>query len=375
MEKKQINYEFKVLYALGILFVVAGHCGSSELSSGGASLGYEWFPPYAFHLGLFMFASGYFYNKANEENIMTAILHKVKTLVIPMYLWNFFYAAVVFFGRFMGFTIGEDVSFYTLFVSPWVNGHQFLYNMGAWYLAPLFEIYVINLLLRKLLKRVCKDTDWLMEVLYFAFGMSVFYFLKQGVYEIEWLPVYRIAYFIPFYGMGILYRNKLEHKIRIPNLLYFGAILSVQLLIITLRSGTIGYPPSWCSNIDSIFLPYLVGMLGIFFWLRIAKLITPVVGKSKYILLMADNAFSIMTNQFLGFMCVKTVFALGNRFFGLFETFSWAQYQGDIWYYYLPRQLVQWYAVYAAAGIIVPIVISLCTKAIKARVKGALSKS
>lgn len=57
MENKKVNYKFKFLYTIGIIFIVAGHC-----KNGGISIFYEWFPPYSFHLALFMFASGYFYN-------------------------------------------------------------------------------------------------------------------------------------------------------------------------------------------------------------------------------------------------------------------------------------------------------------------------
>ena len=58
-EKKNINYDFKFIYAIGMILVVAGHC-----SNGGVSIFYDWFTPYAFHLPLFIFASGYFYKKA-----------------------------------------------------------------------------------------------------------------------------------------------------------------------------------------------------------------------------------------------------------------------------------------------------------------------
>lgn len=43
----------------------------------------------------------------------------------------------------------------------------------------------------------------------------------------------------------------------------------------------------------------IVAYLGIAFWLRI--------GDNKYINLIADNTYSIMMNQFLGFMIVKTI--------------------------------------------------------------------
>ena len=63
MGTKSINYQFKILYAIGMILIVAGHAGN-----GGISLFYDWLPPYAFHLGLFMFASDYFYNDASESN-------------------------------------------------------------------------------------------------------------------------------------------------------------------------------------------------------------------------------------------------------------------------------------------------------------------
>ena len=65
VKNNNINYTFKLLYALGIILVVAGHC-----NGGGFSIFYEYFPIYAFHLGLFVFASGYFYNPENENNII-----------------------------------------------------------------------------------------------------------------------------------------------------------------------------------------------------------------------------------------------------------------------------------------------------------------
>lgn len=58
---EKIDYRFKILYAIGMVIIVAGHCWN-----GGISLFYEWFPPYAFHLPLFAFASGYFYKNSHE---------------------------------------------------------------------------------------------------------------------------------------------------------------------------------------------------------------------------------------------------------------------------------------------------------------------
>lgn len=57
MNKKKIDYRFKILYAVAILMVVAGHC-----DGGGISLDFaQWFPYEGIHLTLFTFCSGYFF--------------------------------------------------------------------------------------------------------------------------------------------------------------------------------------------------------------------------------------------------------------------------------------------------------------------------
>ena len=76
---EKINYQFKILYAIGIVLVVANHCGS-----GGISLFYEFFPAYAFHVALFMFSSGYFYKESVEKKKVSYVI----TLIRETYYHN-----------------------------------------------------------------------------------------------------------------------------------------------------------------------------------------------------------------------------------------------------------------------------------------------
>ena len=78
---KTINVQFKILYAIGIFLIVAGH-----YSNGGVNLFFDWFKPYAFHVGLFVFCSGYFYREENEEHIGAYVLGRIKKLIVPLYL-------------------------------------------------------------------------------------------------------------------------------------------------------------------------------------------------------------------------------------------------------------------------------------------------
>ena len=128
-----VDYRFRLLYALGMIFIVSGHC-----SGGGVSLFYDWFPPYAFHLGLFAFCSGYFYRDENGADLGAYALRKAKTLLLPMYLWNLFYALLLVVLRRFGFDIGLPPSFATLVTIPCMRARSLssTWAPGSW--SPCF---------------------------------------------------------------------------------------------------------------------------------------------------------------------------------------------------------------------------------------------
>lgn len=80
-----MNTKMNVLKALGIVLVVTGHYAGSVL---------PWFPPYSFHMALFIFISGYFYKKHYEDKIRNFTRKKFLNLVVPYYKWNLFYGVL-----------------------------------------------------------------------------------------------------------------------------------------------------------------------------------------------------------------------------------------------------------------------------------------
>ncbi len=356
------NYQFKILYAIGMIVIVAGHCNNA-----GLSLAYEWFPPYAFHLALFAFGSGYFYKDSASENVKKYIWHKFVRLIIPMYLWNVFYAFLVYVSRFGGFTLGADPNLRTILWEPLVNGHQFEYNLGGWFVVPLFMIQILNVSARKGLEILhIRINEWIFFICTLILGIGGVCLAKAGYYELPWLFIDRILYFAPFFGLGILYNRKLEKMDNANNLLYFGVLFGLQLLITTRYGHLLAYTPSWCMNFtENAFMPFVVGILGIAFWLRVSKMLVPVLKDSKCIRLIADNTYSIMINQFLGIMLVKTGFAIVSRLTPLFADFNFAEYKSSLEYYYLPYNVTNWYLVYAIAGITVPILMQMIINIIK----------
>ena len=358
MRKEKINSQFVLLYAIGITLVVGGHISTRNY----LNLFSNFFPTYSFHLALFAFCSGYFYKAENENVIGTYILKKFKKTIIPLYFWNIMYGLFVQITRIKQFKIGGDLTLYNIFISPLKSTHQFIYNLATWFLVPLFEVF--NVIIRKITKRL-NINDYIYFIIYLLLGVFSVYLAYNG-YRTGWfLLIDRTLYLLPFYGLGTLYRSKLEKRDTLNNYLYFIIILSIDLILITLNNGAIDFTPSWCNDYTNNYLmPFIVGVLAIAFWLRISRILSPIASNSQIVKLVGTNTFPIMVHQFFGFFVVKCFFAIGSKFIPIFNSFNWNRFKTDIWYYYIPKGLKQWLIIYALAGIFIPILINFILKKI-----------
>lgn len=57
------------------------------------------------------------------------------------------------------------------FVMPFVDGEAFQYNLGSWFVYPLFLVCIINVLFRKFLKLIHLDNEFIVLIVYLAIGM------------------------------------------------------------------------------------------------------------------------------------------------------------------------------------------------------------
>ena len=350
---RSIDYRFKLLYAFGIILVLCAHA-----DGGAISILKEWFPYDGTYLTLFAFASGYLYQNSSEEHVGGYILRKAKSLLIPLYLYNFAYALLVWLSRMKGFEIGEDPSLYSIFVLPITNGHQFLYNMGGWFIIPLFMIEIFNILIRKL-SGFCKPPakDWIIFLTYLVLGIIGNILASKGYNTGWWLVLVRMLFFLPFFGFGGFFKAVLEPAIqKIPDKWFFCSIFLIKLCM-NLKYGIMPtFVPAWCtgfnfSPITSILSGYLVAL----FWMRIFTKLEPTLGRNRTINLIADNSYCIMINHFMGFMVVKTICALLSHILPALRDFDWIAYKTDIWWFYKPNGAYAFLAVYVIAGIFIPL--------------------
>lgn len=366
-EKKQIDYRIRFLYAIGIYLVLAGHCSGN----GGLSLFYDWFPPYAFHMGLFVFCSGYLYKDTYLSNLKNYIYKKFKRLIIPTYLWNIFYAVLVFLLAYAGFKIGGKVTLEKLTLSPITSGHQFAYNLAGWFVIPLFMIEVLVATARKIIlsfKNFINETNFF--IICFILGCIGVMLARNGFRHDWWLVLVRMLHLLPYFAFGILYKKKLEKLDTLSNTKYFTIVFIIEFIIILLHKGPYSYNSAWCDGFGAVPIePYLAGFVGIAFWGRIAKLIEPLTKNSYLINTIATNTYTIMINHFLGFMLVKTGYAFIYKFTTLASGFNMIMYKNDLFYYYVPKNIYQLNILYMIAGLSVPILMQKTIDKIKTFIK------
>lgn len=140
----------------------------------------------------------------------------------------------------------------------------------------------------------------------------------------------------------------------------------IKLIIVYCYGKMPIYTPSWCDNFtEGPIMPIIIGFFGIALWMRIATILEPVIGKSKWVNVIADNTHSIMMNQFLGFMIVKTLYALLSRIHVGFSDFDWVSYKTNIWWYYTPKGVKYTLIIYVVVGIAFSILIQKMIDQIK----------
>lgn len=351
-EKSQRDYNatFGILSALAMIMIVAGHADYNILTVG------DLFPYYSFHVPLFMFISGYFYRRQEEEAPLAYLKKKVRRLLLPYFIWNLVYGLLAWALRAgAGFALGEAVTLKSLFLEPFLHGYQYLYNFAAWFVPVLFLIEAVNLCMRLLLKRLHLDYEGFILAGSLLVGMAVVY-LAIGGHVWGWYKMPgRILFLYPCFQMGQFYFQKLEKHDTLGNLPYFAIVTGVQ-VVLQLACNGLAYSSVWCTGFaNGPVIPYVTVVSGIAFWLRAAKILTPALEKSRAVTYLGRNTYAVMLHHIMAFMLVKMVIAGVAAHTGLCADFDFEQFHGNIDYYYLVGGAEAFKMVYLAAGLILPL--------------------
>ncbi|WMC91823.1 hypothetical protein [Kineothrix sp. MB12-C1] len=171
----------------------------------------------------------------------------------------------------------------------------------------------------------------------------------------------RILFMLPAFEMRYLYKKKIEEKDTLPNGIYFGILLTIQLCIVLTCAG-LAYSTVWCASFaNGPVVPYLTTITGIAFWLRISKILSPLFSHMRILRQIGKNTYSIMMHHILAFMLVKDIVFIVSVRTPLCADFNKEAFFTDVNYMYLINGLDASKWIYLAAGLIIPLLIGRVT--------------
>lgn len=361
------NMVFRALYLVAIILVVDGHTTLADLFDMGGLFRY-----YSFHLMLFAFGAGYFFRL--RGSLAGDILSRAKRLLLPLYGWNLVYGlGAALLRRVGGFDIGAPINAYTLLLAPIVDGEHFVYNLGAWFIFPLFCVQVIYSLIRRA-ARLWKDNELVTFLAALIPGVIAVSLCGAG--ETPAAPAFplRPLVLLPAYAGGMLYRNALEKHDTLPTVPYLLIVVILRALLCA-RYENLAYILSKCSYfVCGPFGVYAGAALAIAFYLRIARLLAPHMEKSRLALYISRNTFAVMMHHYMGFFALNCVFLVMNMLGVWAQDFSVRSFRTQAHYNYAPGGHAEFNVLYLIAGLLFPLLIAFVMDKIKALISGIRKK-
>ena len=350
VSNKAENYTMRVFYLLAIVFVVDGHIQKGHMFEMNGLFRY-----YSFHLMMFAFGSGYFFKLYGKP--VSDVLHRAKKLLLPLYFWNLVYGiGAAALRRFGGFELGEPLSAYTLLLAPLADGEHFVWNLGSWFIFPLFCVQVFYALIHRL-SRLWHENEVMTFLLCLIPGCVAVQLCYTGRQDALPLLMLRPMILLPGFAGGMLYRRVLERRDHLPTVPYLIGIVILRALLCA-RYENLAYLLSDCSYfVCDAFGVYAGAALAIAFYLRISRLLAPYIGKSRLALAISRNTFDLMMHHYMGFFALNGFFLVVHMLGLGAADFSVHSFRTDANYLYVSGNHAEWGVLYLLCGVTLPLLI------------------
>jgi fucose 4-O-acetylase-like acetyltransferase len=349
------NLKFTYLKAIGIVLIVVGH------SSGGGiinNLWDGWFPPYSFHVPLFVFVAGYFY-----EEILSAaryVWKRFRRLVIPFYAWNLFYGILITILVYTGFTnVGNPITLQNFFINPWTTADSgYAFNSMTWFAIWLFSVQAVYTIIRKTIKL---RNEYGLFVGCLAAGLTGTYLSTIGLYSQPLdAQLIKLLFGLPFIQLGYLYRVKLE-KYDKPSIKSLILVFIIQGVIIAVFPSQFPFGFVVAGGVfNNVYLPFITSLTGIYFWLQVSAILSSKLGSIKVLRYIGNHTWDIMVHHIFAFWLLSTFF-----FAIAAPAFNVAQYRTNILYVYAINGDTHFLILYVFVGLVVPLLIFMIQSKIR----------
>lgn len=339
--KQAYNLAFGVLSCIGIFCVVMGHMGCDLLSLNG------WLPYASFHMPLFFFISGYFYNYDRELALLDSVVQLIKKLIVPFYLvYMAYYFLYLLLNRFWGCTIGigKEMGIFAYIAAPFTGVQPVGFCTPAWFVITLFGVMVFHLCLQKLLHVLNvneKETrEYITVIIYIILGVIAF---KTGTTaEYGWVKnILKIIYGLSFYQIGYLFHKYLEKQIMEVNIFVYFGILIVLREFLWIRTGWASIAMYSFSDIEEgYFAATLSAIIGILFWYRISVIVSKAVKENGFTIFIGKHTFSIMIHHLFTVFVIQGFILFIGRMLDINFIFDTAAYKSSEYFVFNQHPLI-----------------------------------
>src|SRR5574344_1601870 len=217
---KVFSGKINLLKAGAIMLVVSGHL---EFSIFGM------FPPYSFQLALFFFISGMLFKEKYLDDVKTYLKRRVKTLVIPYFIYNFVYMIItLIIFKLTNVLWAKPITLKNFFVTAFLNGHQFDLSCPLWFVTQLFMTLVVFLFLMK----VFRNFNKYITLIFFLILSWVTIPLSNSISLTSInLVLLRTSFSLFFVYLGFFYFKYIKDNHNIFTVKWLGIILCLQSIL------------------------------------------------------------------------------------------------------------------------------------------------
>lgn len=360
--KIKTNEQFMILSAIGIIIVVICHL-SGEI--------FRFVKIFPF-ITLFVFISGYFYKEQNEEKILHYIFYKFKKLMIPFFIINLVYGIIVnVLKHFDIINYGANITLYTMFVQPFINNSQYIFNFPAYFVPTIFLTNTCYAIIHKITRKIKILKEELLLDIFIILHILSIYFQSNATdynFNVIWL---RIMFFLPFFQFGYLYKKKWQkYDDKIPTIPYLFMLIGINFAFFKLL-GNLNYDMHEFADFQSkyLFIPLITSIVGILFYTRIARVLGKWLGKNRIVNYISNNTFAIMTHHlFVSFLISFILYEINLNVEPL-PYFDIERFRtGWIYIYETPTHNILFQLAYAILGIAGALVIQYIYDIIKIKI-------
>lgn len=317
----------------------------------------EWFPMYGYHMALFVFISGYFYKPITIDQMLQYVWKKTKRLLLPLFGWNIVYAYVAYrisLEKLVDFLPQPEQIFtlHNLFIEPFIGGHQYIFNLATWFVGSLFLVEVVYGFVSCFFYSRC--TNGVQLLFYFSLGLVGTCLSKLNFDAPYWICIRKLLYFLFFFQLGRFYRNYWQPREQKWKMHW---IAFIPIVLVGLQAGL--YNLVGCTAMGSSFanfrgwilLPFIVGIIGIYFWVCISLLIEKLIPSNICEDFISTHTWDIMTHHLFVIFIINTLLV---RYAP--ELINIAKYRSSIFYYETPIRET----IYVFAALIIPLFWGYC---------------